>query len=174
TDGQPGSIGRNDGLFRVTLEGEARGRVEQFLAVPRDAETCGPVIHDQDRTAFVAVQHPGENGDYGAHTSFFPDFDGTGPKPAVVRVLPVATEPEHPFTDMGPGDEHYESVLWAHSHGIVRGWKEPDGTSTFRPLQPVQRDAMAAFLYRLAGSPEVDLPRSEPFRDVRKGQEHYT
>ncbi|WP_422115948.1 alkaline phosphatase PhoX [Brachybacterium sp. UNK5269] len=174
TDGQPGSIGRNDGLFRVTLEGEARGRVEQFLAVPRDAETCGPVIHDQDRTAFVAVQHPGENGDYGAHTSFFPDFDGTGPKPAVVQVLPVATEPEHPFTDMGPGHEHYESVLWAHGHGIVRGWKEPDGTSTFRPLQPVQRDAMAAFLYRLAGSPEVDLPRSEPFRDVRKGQEHYT
>ena len=94
----------------------------------------------------------------------------------VLRSTDSATEPEpeHPFTDMGPGDEHYESVLWAHRRGIVRGWSEPDGTSTFRPLQPVNRDAMAAFLYRLAGSPEVEVPRSEPFRDVRKGQEHYT
>ena len=29
---------------------------------------------------------------------------------------------------------------------------------TYRPLQPVNRDAMAAFLYRMAGSPAVRLP----------------
>src|SRR5699024_3770462 len=94
TDGQPGGIGKNDGLFRVTLEGEARGRVEQFLSVPRDAETCGPVIRDEDRTAFVAVQHPGENGEWGAHTSFFPEYEQTGPKPCIVQVLPALAEPD--------------------------------------------------------------------------------
>ena len=176
TDGQPGGIGKNDGLFRVTLEGEARGRVEQFLSVPRDAETCGPVIRDEDRTAFVAVQHPGENGDWGAHTSMFPEYDeGEGPKPTIVQVLPVLEEPEpeHPFSDMGPGDEHYESVLWAYQNGIAKGWEEEDDTLTYRPLQPVNRDAMAAFLYRLADSPAVTPPRTEPFTDVKRGQEHY-
>src|SRR5690606_7175375 len=95
TDGQPGTIGYNDGLFRVPLEGPERGHVQQFLAVPRDAETCGPVIHDADGSVFVAVQHPGEEGSWEAPNSFFPDYvpagslaDGTwgGPRPSVVQV----------------------------------------------------------------------------------------
>ena len=96
TDGQPGKIGYADALHKVTLEGRERGRVEQFLAVPADAETCGPVIHDRDNSVFVAVQHPGEGGDWGAHTSYFPDFVPGGelsgdlvavPRPAVVQVF---------------------------------------------------------------------------------------
>ncbi len=66
TDGAPSTIGFNDGLFKVPLEGPERGRVQQFLSVPRDAETCGPVIHDQEGMVFVAVQHPGENGSVAA------------------------------------------------------------------------------------------------------------
>ncbi|WP_105033068.1 PhoX family protein [Arthrobacter ruber] len=97
TDGQPSTIGFNDGLFKVQLEGAERGRVEQFLAVPRDAETCGPVIHDQDGTVFVAVQHPGEDGKWGAQNSLFPDYVPAGavpgkgeaalPRPSVVQVF---------------------------------------------------------------------------------------
>ncbi|MCR8671068.1 PhoX family phosphatase [Agrococcus sp. HG114] len=95
TDGQPGTLGLNDGLFKVALEGAERGRVEQFLAVPRDAETCGPIIHDRERTVFVAVQHPGEDGTWGAQRSLFPDYGATGPgtfagpRPSVVQVLPA-------------------------------------------------------------------------------------
>ncbi|NUK90161.1 DUF839 domain-containing protein, partial [Streptomyces lunaelactis] len=65
TDGQPGTIGYADALHKVTLDGAERGRVQQFLAVPRDAETCGPVIHDRDNSVFVNVQHPGEDGTWG-------------------------------------------------------------------------------------------------------------
>ncbi len=96
TDGQPGTIGFNDGLFKVALEGPERGRVEQFLAVPRDAETCGPIIHDQEDTVFVAVQHPGEDGTWAAQRSAFPDYVRAGraprrgeaavPRPSVVQV----------------------------------------------------------------------------------------
>lgn len=95
TDGAPSKIGFNDGLFKVPLEGPDRGRVQQFLSVPRDAETCGPVIHDQEGMVFVAVQHPGEEGTVGAPTSYFPDYvpshrPDTGlvaaPRPSVVQV----------------------------------------------------------------------------------------
>ncbi|WP_284990949.1 PhoX family phosphatase [Arthrobacter sp. efr-133-TYG-120] len=86
TDGAPSSIGYADGLFKVTLDGSERGKVEQFLAVPRDAETCGPIVHDDERTVFVAVQHPGEEGTFDAPHSFFPDYVGAGAAPAAGQV----------------------------------------------------------------------------------------
>ncbi|WP_121253304.1 PhoX family protein [Nocardioides ferulae] len=58
TDGNV--LGSNDGIFRVPVEGPDRGKVQQFLTVPRGAEACGPLIADGDRSLFVAVQHPGE------------------------------------------------------------------------------------------------------------------
>ncbi len=82
TDGQPSSINKADGLFKVGLTGANRGKVEQFLAVPREAETCGPVIHDRDGSVFVAVQHPGEDGTWAAQTSFFPDYVAAGSSPS--------------------------------------------------------------------------------------------
>jgi len=96
TDGMPSALSLNDGLFKVDLEGKTRGRVRQFLAVPAGAETCGPVVHDQDGSVFVAVQHPGEDGTWAAPASRFPDYvpagapvqpgDFSGPRPAVVQV----------------------------------------------------------------------------------------
>ncbi|QDW30707.1 PhoX family phosphatase [Arthrobacter sp. KBS0702] len=88
TDGAPSSIGHADGLFKVTLDGPERGRVEQFLAVPRDAETCGPIVHDEERHVFVAVQHPGEEGTFEAQHSAFPDYvaPGVTPKPGQARI----------------------------------------------------------------------------------------
>lgn len=97
TDGQPGTIGFNDGLHKVPVAGPERGRVQQFLSVPTEAETCGPVIKDRDGkgSIFVAVQHPGEDGSWDDQHSFFPDYlkpgrtrKGTfaGPRPTVVQV----------------------------------------------------------------------------------------
>ncbi|NYE95439.1 hypothetical protein FHU41_001689 [Psychromicrobium silvestre] len=97
TDGAPSTIGFNDGLFKVTLSGRERGRVQQFLSVPRESETCGPIVHDQDGLVFVAVQHPGEEGSWAAQRSAFPDYVGPGqrprrgeaalPRPSVVQVF---------------------------------------------------------------------------------------
>lgn len=92
TDGAPSTIRRNDGLFKVPLEGPERGRVQQFLSVPRDAETCGPIIRDDEGMVFVAVQHPGEDGTFDAPNSLFPDYGSSepgaaaAPRPSVVQV----------------------------------------------------------------------------------------
>ena len=97
TDGQPSAIGAHDGLFKVPVAGPERGRVQQFLAVPTGAETCGPVIHDRDGSVFVAVQHPGENGTWASPAVALPRLrraagataaagDFAGPRPTVVQV----------------------------------------------------------------------------------------
>ncbi|HEY5882064.1 MAG TPA: alkaline phosphatase PhoX [Nakamurella sp.] len=96
TDGAPSTLGHCDGLFHMPLSGRDRGHLRQFLAVPREAETCGPVIRDAEGTVLVAVQHPGEDGTFADQHSFFPDYvaDGAapapgqwrGPRPSVVQV----------------------------------------------------------------------------------------
>ncbi|WP_298458513.1 PhoX family phosphatase [uncultured Cellulomonas sp.] len=95
TDGQPGTIGYNDALHRVPLEGPERGHVQQFLAVPTEAETCGPVIDEAESMVYVSVQHPGEDGSFTDQHSRFPDYAPStgagrgrfaGPRPSVVQV----------------------------------------------------------------------------------------
>jgi secreted PhoX family phosphatase len=44
----------------VPLEGPEKGHLKQFLTVPYGAETCGPWIAADNKSVFVAVQHPGE------------------------------------------------------------------------------------------------------------------
>ncbi|GAA1486604.1 PhoX family protein [Brachybacterium fresconis] len=103
TDGAPDGIGYNDGLFRVTLEGQDRGYTEQFLSVPRDAEVCGPNVYDEDGLVVVAVQHPGEDGEWGAQRSQFPyqEFSELLPRPAVVQTYRTGRGDDTP--PRGPG-----------------------------------------------------------------------
>ena len=96
TDGQPGTIGKNDALLRVPLAGPERGHLVQFLAVPQGAECTGPVINDREDSVLVCVQHPGEDGTWEEQQSFFPDYvsagarpdrgEWRGPRPSVVQV----------------------------------------------------------------------------------------
>jgi secreted PhoX family phosphatase len=88
TDGQPESLGVDDALLAVPVRGKERGHTQQFLAVPTGAETCGPVVGFDDRTALVAVQHPGDvpGASPDAPKSLFP-YDGTGqPRPSVIQI----------------------------------------------------------------------------------------
>ncbi|ROP27627.1 hypothetical protein EDD30_0313 [Couchioplanes caeruleus] len=82
TDGN--ALGSNDGLFATAIEGPERGHLKQFLTVPIGAETCGPFITGDDRSVFVAVQHPGEisGASLEKPASTWPDGDFA--KPAVV------------------------------------------------------------------------------------------
>ncbi|WP_027169992.1 PhoX family phosphatase [Mesorhizobium sp. WSM3224] len=98
TDGQgPKVTGRTDGLWAVDTEGAARATSKLFFRVPIGAEMCGPLFTPDDRTAFVAVQHPGDGGEdwegfgrpsyYEDPSTRWPDFKPDMPvRPAVVAV----------------------------------------------------------------------------------------
>ncbi len=83
TDGNV--LGSNDGVFRVPVAGPNRGQVQQFCTVPKGAEACGPLVTDQDRSLFVAVQHPGEidGATFEQQASTWPHTDAF-PRPSVV------------------------------------------------------------------------------------------
>jgi secreted PhoX family phosphatase len=88
TDGAPEAVSLNDALHLVPIRGSERGHVQQFLAVPTGAETCGPVLSFDRRSVLVAVQHPGDvaGATPAAPASVFP-YDGTNqPRPSVIQV----------------------------------------------------------------------------------------
>lgn len=69
---------------------------------------------------------------------------------------------------------HAGDIIWLASNGISKGWEQADGTVQFRPYAEVARCDMAAFLYRLAGSPEftpTDQQKSA-FNDVDESTPH--
>lgn len=82
---------------------------------------------------------------------------------------PAFTPTKQTFSDVAPSNMYYKEIEWAAHEGITTGW--PDGT--LRPVTPVSRDAMAAFLYRQSGSPAVALPASPSFHDVPADNMYY-
>ncbi|CAM5562735.1 hypothetical protein MAUB1S_09432 [Mycolicibacterium aubagnense] len=98
TDGNNAKeTGRTDGLWAVDTEGAARATSKLFFRVPVGAEMCGPQFAPDDKTAFVAVQHPGDGGTdwepfgrpsyYEDLSTRWPDFKPDMPvRPSVVAI----------------------------------------------------------------------------------------
>ncbi len=100
TDGnKPGAhSNRSDGLWAMETDGALRGTGRHFFRAPVGAELCGPRFTPDDRTLFVAVQHPADAGakkwvPFGRASTFedpatrWPDFrPGMPPRPSVVAI----------------------------------------------------------------------------------------
>ena len=94
TDGNNlGDTGRADGVWAMETEGALRGTSRLFFRVPIGAEMCGPYFTPDDKTFFVAVQHPGAEDREGNPVTFdtpstrWPDFkDGMPPRPSIVVI----------------------------------------------------------------------------------------
>jgi len=90
--------GKSDGLYSLETEGGLRGHAKLFFRCPVGGELCGPYFADDDRTLFLAVQHPGTDGTanfagFERSSTFedpatrWPDFAaGMPPRPQVVGV----------------------------------------------------------------------------------------
>ena len=83
--------------------------------------------------------------------------------------IDAALRPEISFTDIPSNAPFFSEITWLGSTGVSTGY----GDGTYRPLNSVNRDAMAAFLYRLAGSPTFTAPASSPFTDVATNNPFY-
>ncbi|OWY62501.1 hypothetical protein B7486_58085, partial [cyanobacterium TDX16] len=76
---------------------------------------------------------------------------------------PFPYAPSSQLTDVGSESRSVrDAVSWANDQGVVGGW--PD--ATFRPAEPVTRQAAAAFLFRLRDVPSYTPPANPSFTDV--------
>jgi len=82
---------------------------------------------------------------------------------------PFTAPTQSPFTDITSSTQFYKEMAWMKSSGISTGW--PDGT--YRPWNQTDRDAMAAFMYRVAGQPTYTAPSVSLFYDVDPSVQFY-
>lgn len=54
------------------------------------------------------------------------------------------------FADVNRNTPHAEDILWLAHSGVSTGWLEANGSRTYRGMDSVKRQDMAAFLHRLA------------------------
>lgn len=162
------STGFEDGTFRG-LNSVARQDMAAFLH--RLAKYTGTSLPENEITYFPDVDYT----DPDCHaedilwlsstgiTEGFPDNTFRGMS-SVARqdmaafLYRLAGSPEYEpswaatlkFKDVDESNPHYKKILWLAEMGVSEGWEENDGTCTFRGMQPVARQDMAAFLHRMA------------------------
>lgn len=90
-----------------------------------------------------------------------------------------------PFQDVPYNAGFYKEIRWMAETGISTGYALPPSTGEndpyspylprqeYRPFGSVTRDAMAAFLYRFAGSPAFTPDAKSPFADVPTNHPFY-
>jgi hypothetical protein len=77
----------------------------------------------------------------------------------------LADPAESTFSDVGTGHPFFTEVEWMAAEGISEGYAGSPKPS-YQPSAPVSRQAMSAFLYRIAGSPDFADPAEATFADV--------
>lgn len=89
TDGQDDAAGLADSVYAADTSGPGRGITRLFFNAPRGAEVCGPCFTPDNRTFFVAVQHPGDEdgSSFEKPSTRWPDFDpALPPRSAVIAI----------------------------------------------------------------------------------------
>ncbi|MBO1268232.1 S-layer homology domain-containing protein [Arthrobacter cavernae] len=80
----------------------------------------------------------------------------------------VTVDAGSPFTDIS-GSGFQDDILWMYDKDLSNGW--PDGS--YRPFEPISREATAAFMFRLAAPAAYTAPAISPFKDVPTGHPFY-
>ncbi len=153
--------GADTGKYSYVFGGQS-GSLDHILASPEaDATVTGVDIWNINAVESVALEYSRFN--YTPVNYYTADqYRASDHDPVIVGLdLDEVIE----FTDI-EDNEHQDHIEWMAENGLSTGWLEADGTRTYRPLASINRDAMAAFLYRLAGEPEFELPNESPFSDV--------
>lgn len=71
--------------------------------------------------------------------------------------------------DVPTSHQFFKEITWMLRNGYSTGFAD----GRYSPNEPVSREAMAAFLYRYAGSPSYRAPARSPFTDVPRGSKFY-
>jgi hypothetical protein len=76
----------------------------------------------------------------------------------LLLTVPAVVLASHRFPDVPTGSPFHSDIDWLADYGITSGFSD----GTFRPDEPVTRQAMAAFLHRLSNEFEVVSTTTNP------------
>jgi hypothetical protein len=124
------------------------------------------------------TQTPGSTGptasdisDDGTRIAFVSSADPTGDNANGFNEVFLATcgAPVPLFTDVPASNAFFDEIQWMVERGIASGFPN----NRFKPLDAVNRQQMANFLYNLAGQPAFTPPVTPTFTDVPTSSPFY-
>lgn len=124
------------------------------------SEAAGTFVA-QDKTVLGVNRQAGTTG---GKALFLHHHNASGVKDQVTAIEVGALR----FPDAA-GTKFENEINWMADLGLTTGYAD----GTYRPYGSINRDAMAAFLYRLAGSPSYNAPTNSPFTDVATDNQFY-
>ena len=162
--GLNGAAGNRAQVLEVTEQQRLDPAPSRFTDVPAENQFYAEINWLAQRRITTGYPdgtfRPGENVERGAMAAYFYRLAGT----------PQFTAPDNPtFSDVPKSHPFYKEIEWMAARGITTGY----GDGTFRPSASVNRDAMAAFFYRYANSPQFAAPAASPFKDVPANSQFY-
>ena len=162
--GLNGAAGNRAQVLEVTEQQRLDPAPSRFTDVPAENQFYAEINWLAQRRITIGYPdgtfRPGENVERGAMAAYFYRLAGT----------PQFTAPDNPtFSDVPKSHPFYKEIEWMAARGITTGY----GDGTFRPSASVNRDAMAAFFYRYANSPQFAAPAASPFKDVPANSQFY-
>ena len=162
--GLNGAAGNRAQVLEVTEQQRLDPAPSRFTDVPAENQFYAEINWLAQRRITTGYPdgtfRPGENVERGAMAAYFYRLAGT----------PQFTAPDNPtFSDVPKSHPFYKEIEWMAARGITTGY----GDGTFRPSDSVNRDAMAAFFYRYANSPQFAAPAASPFKDVPANSQFY-
>ncbi|GGG68130.1 hypothetical protein GCM10011374_35550 [Kocuria dechangensis] len=122
--------------------------------------------------------YPDGKGPADASTRVTAPTTGPLPAPAPAPAPPAPTPapapsptplPAGPYRDVAAGHQFAAEITWVRDRGYLNGWSD----GTFRPDLPIERAAMAAVMYRMAGSPAYTAPSASAYLDLAPGDPFY-
>ncbi|MFR0575351.1 S-layer homology domain-containing protein [Bifidobacterium boum] len=145
----PQRLSGPDGAPYVTVRKDSKGRYYFDAIVPSGLKT-------------------------GSHTVSL--VDGSGACQGWTPVTVAAGSGYARFRDVSSSTPHADDIGWLADAKVSEGWLEPDGSRTFRGMDSVKRQDMAAFLRREASRRGADgVPAGSGyarFRDVSSSTPH--
>jgi secreted PhoX family phosphatase len=84
------AAGVADGLYAADTMGGGRALTKLFYQAPSGAEVGGPTYTPDNKTLFLAIQHPGEDtgSSFNNPSTRWPDFDpAMPPRPTVIAIV---------------------------------------------------------------------------------------
>lgn len=182
---QPAPTTDPDAAPPSAIDSASEPRAMTMLAAPRVvftdvSSTVGSPSYSRFATEIAWLAHTGvaEGWTMADGSQQYRPLDTVARDAMAAFLYRYAGKPAHlapsrsPFLDVSRGTAFYHEITWTASTKVSTGWRVTGGAE-FRAQQSISREAMAAFLYRLAGSPAVSLPSRSPFTDVSPSDPFY-
>lgn len=142
-----------------------------------EAHTEDPSVTDPDENA--DDDPPAEPSDEGDSVDMAPSSTAAPPEPEGESEQDPGRLPRT-FVDVPSDNKFKDQIAWLGNTTISQGWELSDGTFEFRPGNNISREAMAAFVFRLAqwedhpSATDYSPPSTAQFSDVPTDHDFYT